>query len=74
MNRERIQALAQEIAPAHGAQVLLDERLAPWLSMRAGGTPAAFVKPKDPMEYWYTRPHHRHPGRTAGWCRHQSGP
>lgn len=47
MNRERMQALAREIASAHGAEALLDERLAPWLSMRVGGPVAAFLKPAD---------------------------
>ena len=47
MNRERMQALAREIGEARGAEVLLDERLASWLSMRVGGSVAAIVKPAD---------------------------
>jgi UDP-N-acetylmuramate dehydrogenase len=43
-----MQQHAQRVAKATGAEVLLDERLAPHLSMRVGGPVPAFVAPTDP--------------------------
>ena len=45
--RSEMQARASSIGESVGAEVLLDERLAPYLSMRAGGEAAALLKPDD---------------------------
>lgn len=45
--RSEMQERAREIGAAVGAEVLLDERLAPYCSMRVGGEAAAFMKPDD---------------------------
>lgn len=45
--RSEMQARARDIGAGVGAEVLLDERLAPYCSMRVGGEAAAFMKPGD---------------------------
>lgn len=47
MTRADVRKEAARIAREAGARVLLDERLAPYLSMRVGGEVPAFIEPAD---------------------------
>ena len=48
MTREQVREAAARVGLETGAEVLLEERLAPYLSMRVGGAVPALVRPKDP--------------------------
>ena len=48
MTRDQVREIAARLARGAGAGVRLDERLAPYLSMRVGGPVPAMIEPADP--------------------------